>query len=509
MKRGSFALFTVFSIGLFLLPGASAFAQEGPCETDGSCPSGQICLGERGGNQCFRTCEHAGEIISAECGTGNGCYPVPDVASPVCISDETYSSGGVDFSPSHSITSCSASRPCASPQTCVEGTCRVPDGGTCAVNEQCRPGSGCADSGSGGGKTCVRGASGTSATSTPSGSAGETPERPFTPITPRLGVPIPGLSLSAPTESSGQISIPFLVEYINGVYRYLVGIVLVVAVVMVVYGGFRYLVGASYGEINRGKEIIRDAIVGMLIVLGAYVILQTVNPATTSFSVLSLSGISPEYITAEPGGIEEGVQSTGSGSRQPQSFTGFDEMFQQLAPCAGIDWRVLKAIAFIESGFNPEVVNSYGCVGLFQFCPRQCPFQGTSRAADCENLTDPRINTEAAVTGQIRTAVSRIRETCPNITDATRLLQFIYFGHNSGSGLLRIVLREVGCNGAVEQYDQAAAHYWENQVSSGRRSTTPPNYDRRMAGAATAVARVASGLGVTDPFDTSGSCPLR
>lgn len=91
-----------------------------------------------------------------------------------------------------------------------------------------------------------------------------------------------------------------LAEYINAAYRYLVSIVLVVAIVMVVYGGFRYLVGAGVGGVQRGKEIIRDAIMGMLIVLGAYVILQTVNPAT-----VSLSGIQPTKVGCEEFNLSE------------------------------------------------------------------------------------------------------------------------------------------------------------------------------------------------------------
>ncbi len=88
-----------------------------------------------------------------------------------------------------------------------------------------------------------------------------------------LAVPIGGIS-----------QVAGLPDYINVAYRYLVTVVLVVAIVMVVYGGFRYLVGASLGDIQAGKRIIVDAIVGMLIVLGAHTILSTINPATTLLS---------------------------------------------------------------------------------------------------------------------------------------------------------------------------------------------------------------------------------
>ncbi len=90
------------------------------------------------------------------------------------------------------------------------------------------------------------------------------------------------VKLAVPIGGVGQVE--GLPDYINVAYRYLVTVVLVVAIVMVVYGGFRYLVGASLGDIQAGKRIIVDAIVGMLIVLGAHTILSTINPATTLLS---------------------------------------------------------------------------------------------------------------------------------------------------------------------------------------------------------------------------------
>ncbi len=80
-------------------------------------------------------------------------------------------------------------------------------------------------------------------------------------------------------------------DYTNAFYRYLTGISLVVAIVMVVYGGFRYLVGATSGDIGRGKEIIRDALVGMVLVLSAYAILNTFNPATVNLQSTALTPI--------------------------------------------------------------------------------------------------------------------------------------------------------------------------------------------------------------------------
>lgn len=117
-------------------------------------------------------------------------------------------------------------------------------------------------------------------------------EQPFEPITPELGVPIPGLHFTAASRDGGIVSIPYLAQYIQASYKYAVAIALIAAIVMVVWGGFRYLLGsADIGNLQRAKEIIRDAIAGMLLIIGAYLILQTVNPATTELRNLELSSV--------------------------------------------------------------------------------------------------------------------------------------------------------------------------------------------------------------------------
>lgn len=100
---------------------------------------------------------------------------------------------------------------------------------------------------------------------------------------PEDASPVPitlGINIGGIQEVAG------LPEYINTVYRYLVSVILVIAIIMVVYGGFLYLTGAAgAGSIQRGKQIIKDALIGMVIVLAAYSILQTINPNTTQFKL--------------------------------------------------------------------------------------------------------------------------------------------------------------------------------------------------------------------------------
>lgn len=123
----------------------------------------------------------------------------------------------------------------------------------------------------------------------------------------RLGVGIGGT-----TEVNG------LTEYINVVYRYMTAIVLVVAIVMVTYGGFRYLLAASPIGVKDGKDIIKNAIVGMVLVLSAYVILNTINPATTILQFTQ----PPADITCIP--FESTIGTGGTDRRNTQSTCATD-----------------------------------------------------------------------------------------------------------------------------------------------------------------------------------------
>ncbi len=120
-------------------------------------------------------------------------------------------------------------------------------------------------------------------------------EQEFVSITPILGVEIPGLSFSPARKENGQVYVPFLAQYIAAVQRYAVGLAVVAAIIMVVYGGFLYLLGSSVQDVSTGKTIIADALIGMLIALGGYFILYSINPNVITLPEIRLGYINPEY----------------------------------------------------------------------------------------------------------------------------------------------------------------------------------------------------------------------
>jgi len=52
------------------------------------------------------------------------------------------------------------------------------------------------------------------------------------------------------------------------------------------------------------------------------------------------------------------------------SISPYDSVFKSVAEIAGYDWRLLAAIAWNESHFNPDAVSSAGALGIMQIMPR-------------------------------------------------------------------------------------------------------------------------------------------
>ena len=75
------------------------------------------------------------------------------------------------------------------------------------------------------------------------------------------------------------LEISWLGDYISAVYKYGVGIAVVLAVVMIMAGGFIWLLSAgSPDKVGKAKEFITSALTGLFLALFSVMILATVNP---------------------------------------------------------------------------------------------------------------------------------------------------------------------------------------------------------------------------------------
>ncbi len=152
--------------------------------------------------------------------------------------------------------------------------------------------------------------------------AGQT-ARPFVPLVPNPSVPIPGVRFTAATEENGIITVPYLSQYISGIYRLSVGLGAILAAVMIVFGGFKYLLAASVPDVKDGKTIIQDAVIGLVVLLSSFLILKTINP---------------QLVESNPIRIQRFVEQ--APLVQGESFTGLPnetgvESFSQPGQCGG------------------------------------------------------------------------------------------------------------------------------------------------------------------------------
>jgi len=66
--------------------------------------------------------------------------------------------------------------------------------------------------------------------------------------------------------------------FLQRVFVFLIGAAAVMAVVQITIGGVQYMTSSAAGSLEDAKSRIRMAIIGLLLILSTYIILQQINP---------------------------------------------------------------------------------------------------------------------------------------------------------------------------------------------------------------------------------------
>lgn len=100
--------------------------------------------------------------------------------------------------------------------------------------------------------------------------------------------------VSLENEPLGQIPVPTpeggaaqpgpgIANFVRYVYLFGLSFIGVVAMVSIFYGGLKYFFSVAGGAKENAKDILQNALLGLALALGAYLILNTINPALVSF----------------------------------------------------------------------------------------------------------------------------------------------------------------------------------------------------------------------------------
>lgn len=93
-------------------------------------------------------------------------------------------------------------------------------------------------------------------------------------------------------------------QYIAAFYRYFIGAIAIIATVMIMWGGFLWLTAAgSASQIGIAKSRITNALIGLVLALGSYLILNTINPKLVRFQPLTITPIEKKELELAEGGL--------------------------------------------------------------------------------------------------------------------------------------------------------------------------------------------------------------
>lgn len=119
---------------------------------------------------------------------------------------------------------------------------------------------------------------------------------------PQPRIEIPGLKLTPvqdlQIEQSGTdyyLNIPYIGEYIAAIYRYGVVAITILAVITILIAGIQWMLpgnialigeGDQQQRINKARDAIMHALIALLIAVGSYTLLYTINPNLVEFKSL-------------------------------------------------------------------------------------------------------------------------------------------------------------------------------------------------------------------------------
>ena len=114
--------------------------------------------------------------------------------------------------------------------------------------------------------------------------------------------------------------------------------------------------------------------------------------------------------------------------RKSGTISEWDELFKTYAQVASTDWRLLAAICYQESCFDPKARSWAGACGLMQIMPATAETVGLP----IEKIFDPKSNIEAAAK-----VVNQLTMLYRDVPDNEERMNFVLASYNGGLGHVR------------------------------------------------------------------------
>lgn len=121
-------------------------------------------------------------------------------------------------------------------------------------------------------------------------------------------------------------------------------------------------------------------------------------------------------------------------------ISAYDDLFRRHSLTAGWDWRLLAAMCYQESGFDPQAISSVGAEGLMQLMPATAEAMGVP--------VDKRFDPEHNIAASAR-YIRIVSQSFSDINNAEERIKFTLAAYNGGVGHIQdaqILARKAGRN---------------------------------------------------------------
>lgn len=175
-------------------------------------------------------------------------------------------------------------------------------------------------------------------------------------------------------------------DYLNLIFKIGIGIAAGLAVIQIVIGGIQYMASESPFKLGDAKSKIAGAILGLILALGIYIFLYTINPDLVSLN-LNIAKTAPSMTTTGP-------SSSGAGTRGTTGVIGGDPTVTQaikdrIEAILKDEQRVRDKLKALNVGINASPCTVFGqksCTNVGLLPDSTITFLGTLKKAcgsDC------------------------------------------------------------------------------------------------------------------------------
>lgn len=227
-------------------------------------------------------------------------------------------------------------------------------------------------------------------------------DKPYT-----LAYGIPEEGGAAPTEQK----VVNVGEFINLAYRFLLWGGVIIAIVMIMIGGFKMVLSAATDKVKGGKDQIRNAVIGLVILLAAGLILQTVNPQLLSLTPPKLPMLKTVEFLGAGQSCEELIEKSGADKQRDDKVPTKDQ--EKLSNFGKKSCGTIVAIRAKDG--KPPIPSGSTCT--YTRCPSKDPQTGESIPAEAKCIPNGEQSTCVTCRGLIPsfTRASPSSSTCEKL----------------------------------------------------------------------------------------------